>query len=349
MNENNEALWMRRPGAALAVGPAPYTPPGAGEVVVRVRAIALNPVDNLPGPLYRLVHRGLTYPAIIGWDVAGEVVQTGPSVTGTAPGSRVAGIALALERTHNRAAEGAFQKYVVLKQHMLVPIPEHLSFEQAAVLPMGVAIAATGLFEAGQLALELPGPDAPQRPESVLVWGGSTTVGSNAIQLARGAGYRVVTTASPRNADYVRGLGAEEVVDYRSKNAVEDLIDAVGSSPLAGTLAIGDGSLGPALKLASVLPGRRRISGAAPDPVSYVRSALARRNNISVGLIRGPALKDTSVGPAVFTRFLPAALATGTYRAAPEAVIAGDGLEQIPAALERLRQGVSAQKLVVTL
>ncbi|AGL17936.1 zinc-binding alcohol dehydrogenase family protein [Actinoplanes sp. N902-109] len=352
MHKTNEALWMHRPGAALTLGPAPYTPPGEDEVVVRVRAVALNPVDNLPRPLYRLVHRGLTYPAIIGWDVAGEVVQTGPAVTHPKPGTRVAGIALGLDRSHNRAAEGAFQRYVVLHQHMLVPIPDHLPFEQAAVLPMAVSIAATGLFEADHLALELPGPPGSgtrPRPGSVIVWGGSTAVGSNAIQLARSAGYRVVTTASPRNDRYVRSLGAEAVVDYRSRNVIEELVSAVGSSSLAGILAIGDGSLGPALKLAALLPGRRRISSTSPDPVSHVRSALARRNDIHVGLIRGPALQDTHVGPAVFTRFLPAALAAGAYRAAPTAMLAGAGLQAIPAGLARLRRGVSAQKLVVTL
>jgi Alcohol dehydrogenase GroES-like domain len=111
MNEHNSALWLPRRGAKFEVGPAPYTPPAADEVVVRVRAVAVNPVDGLPGYGYRLILPWLTFPAVIGGDIAGEVVEAGPNVTRLRPGDRVLGQALGLERSRNRAAEGAFQKY----------------------------------------------------------------------------------------------------------------------------------------------------------------------------------------------------------------------------------------------
>lgn len=345
--EQNSALWLPRRGARLVVGPAPYTPPAADEVVVRVHAVAVNPVDGIPGFSYRLIMPWLKFPAVIGGDVAGEVVEVGTSVTRLRPGDRVLGAALGLERSRNRPAEGAFQKYTVLMQHMVSPIPDELSFEQAAVLPLTLSTAAVGLFQQDQLALPLPTLDPPDRKETVLVWGGSTCVGSNAIQLARNAGYRVLATASPHNFGYVRSLGADEAVDYHSHSAVEEVIEALAGSPLAGTIAIGSGSLSPALSIAARVPGRRRITTAQPALVTRIQLLWKRHRGLHVNGIWGGTLKDNEVGPGIYVDFLPAALAAGRYRAAPEALVVGEGLEQIPGAIERLRRGVSAQKLVV--
>lgn len=198
------------------MGPAPCTRPGADEIVVRAHAVAVNPVDGLPGWAYRVILPWLTFPAVVGSDVAGEVVEVGANVTRLRPGDRVVGHAFGVERSQNRAAEGAFQHYVVLMQHMVTPIPDDMAFERAAVLPLTLSTAATGMFQRDHLGLRMPSVDAAGRDETVLVWGGSTSVGSNAIQLARCAGYRVVTTASPRNFDYVRSLGAAAAVDYHA-------------------------------------------------------------------------------------------------------------------------------------
>ncbi|MDA8061385.1 MAG: alcohol dehydrogenase catalytic domain-containing protein, partial [Actinomycetota bacterium] len=200
----NEALWLPRPGGSLSPGPAPSTPPAAGELVVRVRAVAVNPVDAISGIARRVVTPWLTYPAVLGSDVAGEVVEVGEGVTRFRPGDRVLGHAIGQERARNCAAEGAFQRFVVLVEHMVSPLPDGLDDEHAAVLPLGLSTAAAGLFELDQLALPAPTLDAPERGASVVVWGGSTSVGSNAIQLARSAGYDVIATASPRNFAYLR-------------------------------------------------------------------------------------------------------------------------------------------------
>lgn len=348
MTDQNIALWLPKRGARFEVGPAPYTPPAANEVVVRVRAIAVNPVDAMPGFLYRVVVPWLTFPAVVGSDVAGEVVEVGTGVTRLRPGDRVLGHAFGVEKSQNRAAEGAFQHYVVLMRHMVSLIPDSLSFEQAAVLPLTLSTAATGMFQQDHLGLAMPGADPVDRSETVLVWGGSTSVGSNAIQLARNAGYRVVATASPHNFDYVRSLGAAEVADRRSADAVDEIVDRIGDSPLAGTLAIGNGSLVPAVKIAARTTGSKRVTSAQPGWVTRLRSPRARRPGVRVSGIWGGTLKDNEVGPAIYGDFLPAALATGAYRAAPDATVVGDGLDRIPDALRQLRGGVSAKKLVVT-
>lgn len=348
MSEQNMALWLPKRGARFEVGPAPYTPPAANEVVVRVRAVAVNFIDGIPGFLYRVVLPWLTFPAVVGSDVAGEVVAVGTGVTRLRPGDRVLGHAFGVEKSQNRAAEGAFQHYVVLMQHMVSPIPDSLSFERAAVLPLALSTAATGMFQQDHLGLAMPGADPVERSETVLVWGGSTSVGSNAIQLARNAGYRVVATASPRNFDYVRSLGAAEAVDRRSTAAVDEIVDRIGDSPLAGTLAIGSGSLAPAVAIASRTTGSKRVASAQPGWLVRTRSPRARRPGVRVSGIWGGTLKDNEVGPAIYAGFLPTALTTGAYRAAPEATVVGHGLARIPDALRQLRGGISANKLVVT-
>ena len=172
--------------------------------------------------------------------------------------------------------------------------------------------------------------------------------GSNAIQLARNAGYRVVAPASPHNFGYVRSLGAAEAVDYHSPTAVDEIVDRIGDSPLAGTLAITPGSLPPAVKIASRVAGRKRVASARPGPLTQLRARHARRLGVQVSIIWGSTLKDNKVGPAIYTDFLPAALTAGAYRAAPDATVVGDGLARIPAVVQQLRDGVSATKLVVT-
>ncbi|GAA1792506.1 zinc-binding alcohol dehydrogenase family protein [Actinomadura chokoriensis] len=348
MTEQNVALWLPKRGGRFEVGPAPYTSPAAGEVVVRVRAVAVNPIDGIPGLLYRAVLPWLTFPAVIGSDVAGEIVEVGADVTRLRPGDRVLGHAFGVEKSQNRAAEGAFQRYVVLMEHMVSAIPDSLPFEQAAVLPLTLSTAATGLFQQDHLGLALPAADPVERTETVLVWGGSPSVGSNAIQLARNAGYRVVATSSPHNFDYLRSLGAVEAVDRRSRSAVKEIVDRIGGSPLAGTLAIGAGSLAAAVKIASRTSGGKRVTSAQPERVTRLRGPRARRPGVRVSGIWGGTLKDNEVGPAIYADFLPTALATGAYRAAPDAVVVGHGLDRIPDALRQLRDGVSAKKLVVT-
>ncbi len=349
MAEENRALWLPKRGAKFEIGPAPHTAPAADEVVVRVRAVAVNPVDAISGFFYRIILPWLTFPAVIGADVAGEIVEVGTSVTRLRPGDRVLGHAVGLERSRNRAAEGAFQKYAVLMEHMVAPVPEHVSFEQATVLPLALSTAATGLFQQDHLGLPIPTIDPPDRAETVLVWGASTSVGSNAVQLARCAGFRVIATASPHNFDYVRSLGAEATFDYHHRTAVDQIIEALGDSPLAGTVAIGSGSLAPTLSIVSRTRGTRRIASAQPGPMERIQSRRQRRKGIQLSLIWGGTLKDNEVGPAIYGEFLSAALGAGVYRAAPEAVIVGEGLEQIPVAIDRLRKGVSAKKLVVRL
>jgi len=372
MPENN-ALWLKAKRAPFAVGPAPYTPPGAGEIVVRVRAVAVNPMDRLQQTLGDIITPWTAYPFVTGSDVAGEVVEIGGGVSRFRIGDRVLGFAAGADKQRNRAAEGAFQTYVVLLAHMAAPMPDALSFEDAAVLPLGLSTAACGLFQSDFLAMNPP-TAAPERTgKTLLVWGGSTSVGSNAIQLAVAAGYDVITTASPRNFDYVKRLGARAAFDYRSPTVVADIVSALGGGELVGALAIGGGSAAACIDIVGACKGPRFVALATP-PTSFdnvpagsgrlwrlvpaiarmlagnIRLTLkARRRGVRTKFIWGSALIGNEVGPLIFEAFLPAALAEGRFVAAPGPTVVGAGLAQIPAALEKQRLGVSASKLVVTL
>ena len=348
----NRALWLRSRRGRWTVGAAPVPRAGAGEIVVRVRAVAVNPVDAVPGLARWVIAPWLRYSPVLGSDVAGavvDVVDVGDAVTRFAVGDRVLGHALSFEKRHNRPTEGAFQNHTVLCAHMTSPIPADVSYEKAAVVPLGVSTAACGLFESHLLALTLPHVDAESTGQSVVVWGASTSVGSNAVQLAAHAGYRVLATASPHNFDYVQGLGAEKVHDYHSPDAVPDLLRSLHGHQLAGVLAIGAGSICPCVDIAAGTDGARAVACTTPHiPASWQRRQ-ARRRGVRVGSIWGGTPADNEVGPAIYQTFLPTALASGAFRPAPPPHVTGTGLDRIPDAFATLRRGVSASKIVVTI
>lgn len=369
----NQALWLTAKSGSLQIGPAPVTVPGANEILVRNHAVAVNPVDRLLPLMGGFIAPWLTYPTVPGSDVAGEVVAVGRAVTRFKVGDRVLGHAAFLEKSRNRAAEGAFQRVTVLLEHMTSPIPAGMDFADAAVLPLGLSTAACALFQADHLALRPPAAQALPTGEAVLIWGGSTSVGSNAIQLAAAAGYEVFTTASPRNFAYVQRLGAVQVFDYHSPAVFRDVIHAMNGKTLAGAVAIGAGSARACVAVAGACRGRRFVSMvSSPIPFDAApagrRRALwlapalvrllaanaslavqARRLGVKTRFVWGGALVDNAVGPMIYADYLPRALADGRHVPAPPPLIAGNGVAAIPGALARLGAGVSARKIVVTL
>ena len=372
-NHSNRAAWINAKGQALTVSAAPMPQPGDGEILVRSRAIALNPFDGVVQTLGSMVTPWLTYPAVLGSDVTGEVVAVGASVSRFKPGDRVLGLALGIDKLANRAAEGAFQKFVILRQEAATAMPDSISFEQAAVLPLAVATAACGLFLEDQLGLRTPSVEGSGTTgKTVLIWGGSTSVGSAAVQLAAAAGYEVVATASPRNFAYVRGLGASQVFDYNDEKVVAKLVTYLGNHEVVGALAIAAGSGASCIDVMSQCRGNRIVSMAS-SPLSIDNAPLtgqfvwklthlprlavgfiglavrARFKGVATRSIWGTALMKGALGKTIFNDFLGPALASGRLVPAPTPLVAGHSLEAIPQALALLRRGVSASKVVVSL
>ena len=215
---SNTAAWITAAKSKpFEVKEAPLGTPAENEILVRNHAVAINPAD---GSLQTGGWWPLDYPTILGHDVAGEVVAVGPGVTRFRQGARVLGEPVGMVTKRNE--ENAFQAYTILKTNVASEIPDSISYERAAVIPLGCSTAAAGLFQDEKLNLQFP-TEPPQKPtgKTVLIWGGASSVGCNAIQLAVAAGYEVVTTASPKNFEYVKKLGASEVFDYKDP-AVSD-------------------------------------------------------------------------------------------------------------------------------
>ncbi len=373
MTTSNTAAWISSKHAHLEVGPAPYTPPGDDQIVIRNHAVAINPLDWIIQVEGSLAYRWLTYPTVLGSDAAGEVAEVGKAVTRFRVGDRVLGHAVGTDKDTNRAAEGAFQQYTVVLERMASLIPDTLPFEEAAVLPLAVSTAACGLFQNDQLGLRRPSVNAEPTGETVLVWGGSTSVGSNAIQLAAAAGYEVITTASPRNFEYVKSLGAAEVFDYNSPSVVPDIIAAFKGRPLAGAIALGTTSAASCVRIAGSCRGNKFVSMATPSVsfdtlagdnrsrFEYPRLILrlitsnvalqlkSRFRGVGTKYIFGTTLKANEVSTAIYRDFLPSALAEGRYVAAPKPSVIGHGVPEFQKAMDVQLKGVSAAKLVVTL
>jgi NADPH:quinone reductase-like Zn-dependent oxidoreductase len=368
---DNTAAWLVEKQTRLQVGPAPYTAPSENEIVIRNRAVAINPVDWAIPIVGQMMFPWIKRPTILGSDVAGEVAEVGAGVTRFKVGDRVVGHALGLNQNRNRASEGAFQIHTVVPAYMASPIPDALSFESAAVLPLGLSTAACGLFQKDFLALQHPSAGAKPTGKTILITGGATSVGSNAIQLAVAAGYEVFTTASPHNFDYVKSLGARQVFDYRSPTLAKEVIAAMKGKTTAGALAIATGSAGLCLDVVHACPGDKFVALAAA-PVSLtdfgsggvfqilrlmpqmagstLSTALkSRTRGIRTKFIFGGSLADNEVGPAIYVDFLPQALADGRFVAAPPALVVGAGLDSIETGFEVQRKGMSARKVVVSL
>ncbi len=370
---SNTAAWFVKQKSRLEILTAPYISPREHEIVVKNHAVAINPVDWITQCTGRLLFSWIKYPCVLGSDLAGEVVEVGSNVTRFKVGDRVLGHALGADKSRNSAAEGAFQQYTVVLDHMAAEIPSTMAYESASVLPLGLSTAACGLFQKDHLALQYPSQTPKATGETLLVWGGSTSVGSNAIQLAVAAGYEVITTSSPDNFEYVKKLGATEAFDYRSKTVVKDLIAAFQGKTLAGALAVGSTSAEACLDVVHACKGRKFVSMAS-FPLSFQQVAKgaslgsellrqapklvvfsakmwfrSRVRHIRAKSIFGTTLASNEVSRVIYVDFLGEALAEGRYVAAPEALLVGQGLASIQKGLDVQVEGVSARKVVVSL
>jgi NADPH:quinone reductase-like Zn-dependent oxidoreductase len=182
--------------------------PGRDEVLVKVHAASVNPVDyKMRSGKYPVLQQK-DLPVILGRDVAGEVAAHGEAVQRFVEGDKVYAM---LDRRH-----GGYAEYTIVSENDLAKMPQTLDYVEAAAVPLAAITAWQGLFDYGQLE---PG-------EVVLIHGGAGGVGHFAIQFAKQRGATVATTVSARDFDFVRALGADRVIDYRSER-FEDVVGDV--------------------------------------------------------------------------------------------------------------------------
>ena len=204
---------------------------GAGQVLVRVRNASINPIDWKQREGMVRDWWPLDLPAILGRDVSGDIVQVGKGVDGVACGTAVSAY---LERAPVSGQSGGYAEFVVVDARDVVPKSDRIDYAQAAAFPLVGVTAWSALVDTGRV----------QPGERVLVHGGAGGVGSMAVQIAKARGAHVVTTASARNHEFVKSIGADEAIDYRNvkfEEAVRDIdlvIDTVGGDTLQRSPAV---------------------------------------------------------------------------------------------------------------
>ena len=321
-------------------------------MLVKVNAIALNPTD------WKHVHRKLAAPggSMSGCDYAGTVVEVGDAVNKSYnPGDRVCGCAHGCNQS--QPDDGVFAEYAVVKADVQMKIPDSLSFEQAATFPLGVATVAQGLFQKA-LKLKLPGSSPDGRGQWVLIYGGSSATGSLGVQYAKASGYKVVTTCSPRNFDFVKGIGADEVLDYNdsecgkkindiTSNKLQfcwDTISLESSAKICSEALSTDSSL--QLKYGTILPVKLPQSDSRKVETTTTFMYTIFNDKFSKGGRETPAVQEDFDFAKKFMEITEKLLKEGRLKTHPEKV----GSQGLAGALQGMKDmqndKVSGQKLV---
>lgn len=292
----------------------PVPEPGPDEVLIRVEAAALNPLDGQlqTGDMARVFP--LTFPYIMGTDLSGTVEQVGAQVKRWHPGDQV------IARPHPSSG-GAFAEFVAVSQGLCVARPASMMANAAAGLPTAAGTAWKALFVDAGL----------QAGQTVLIHAGAGGVGSFAVQFAHSAGAYVIATASGDGVELVRTLGADRVIDRKAEDfaaVVSDLdvvLDTVGGETQAKSFGV-------------LRPGGSLISSVMPPD-----QTLARARDLSVGMVFLSPFLNPDVGGLQITvdEVQNRSVRVLTDRTLP--------LAQIAEALDRQMSGRARGKIILTL
>jgi NADPH:quinone reductase-like Zn-dependent oxidoreductase len=295
--------------------------PSAGQAKVRVTAVGLNPIDwkVLAGhvrliPVFRAPPRG------VGFDFAGEIVGVGGGASERHVGERVFGSLLPFGR------DGACAEHIVVTYERLLPIPAELDDVEAAALPIAGGTALQALTDEAHLV-------AGQR---VLITGAAGGVGHFAVQIAKHLGAHVVAVCSGRNAEFVRNLGADEVVDYARQDFTrrDDRFDVVFDAACASSFRASRRVL--AESGCYVNTGGNAASVVATAASAMLARVTSRQRAIALALRNGPP---------VWRRLLEL-VREGALRARVERTVS---LEEVAEALRAMATGHGRGKIVVRL
>lgn len=306
------------PPEVLYVAEVPEPAPSAGEVKVRIEAAGLNPFDwKIRAGHLRLLPVGRP-PRGTGHDFAGTIVGTGGGATARHVGERVFGSLSPFAR------DGACADLACVPADRIVPIPDGLGFETAAALPVAAGTALQALADVAQVA-------AGQR---VLITGAAGGVGHFAVQIAKQRGARVVGVASAANVPFVRGLGADEVIDYAREDFTRrgDRFDVVFDAACAASFV----AARPVLADAGIYVNTGGSAGAAAATAfgAVLARLTSRQRAVALALRAGAPLWQRLADLA----------ATGSLRPHIERTIA---LEDVAEAQRAMETGHGRGKIVV--
>ncbi|KAJ5682681.1 hypothetical protein N7462_005846 [Penicillium macrosclerotiorum] len=327
----------------------PLPIPDVGQVLVKVSHVAQNPTDILS-----FDRNAYGDGAVLGCDFVGEVTELGAGVTRLLKGDLIAG----LIRGGETPGVGGFSEYTLADQHISFKIPKNISRVQASTIPLAAGTAWLALFSHRCLALNRSAASGT----SVLVWGGSSSVGLYAIQLASICGFSVITTCSPRNFDLVRSCGANHIFDYNDPTVIDkikevsadlryafDTIGSITSSTLASR-AWGDRPG----NLCTVRPGKANTEQVTSNTritdvllwTVFLKDQWWHDNQNNQ--FHWPASKEDNDLAKEFFDKLPSWLEQGQFQPNKTRVLSG--LDSVPHGFQEYRDGkISAYKIVYEL
>ena len=218
-----QAVFIEQYGTAeqLTLGERPRPEITAGQVLIKVHGAGVNPVDWMIRQGYLEDTKTHQLPLILGWDAAGVIVDRGEQVTNLDIGDQVYVYAPIAE-------QGAYAEYLAVDSNLVARMPASLNTVTAAAVPLAATTAWQALREGCRL----------KAGERILIHNAAGGVGSFAVQIAKALGAHVIATASAANEEFVRGLGADEFIDYRNQRfedhvgVVDAVLVAVGGEDL---------------------------------------------------------------------------------------------------------------------
>ncbi|CUS10537.1 unnamed protein product, partial [Tuber aestivum] len=344
-----KASLYKSKGELPVLGERPIPSPSEGQVQVKVISAGVNPVDWKRIECDLVVNP--TWPQILGSDVAGDVTVLGSKVAGLKVGERVHGDSLFQASLEDRD-QSAFQQYAVQNHDLMSRIPNHISYDRAATIPLASFTALIGLFHHTGLGLHPPHDlEARSRPHppsttSILIIGGASNVGQFAIQYAKMVGFeKIITTASAKNHELLTKLGATHVFDRHTRDLAEQIKEISGEDlRYAFDTISSDETYATAL---GALADRHPVYLAGVLPVPEDRSRFPRKPDGSEwkAVFAAPQhLRELSVP---FYKVIGTWLETNQIRT-PEIMVVPGGLGAVSEALMRLKEGrVSAKKLII--
>ncbi|KAL5590311.1 hypothetical protein FOBRF1_013868 [Fusarium oxysporum] len=340
-----ESIAILQKGKGLTQGIVTLPPLKEHQVYIKVEYAAFNPTDRLA-----LDVDAFGDDAVLGCDFAGQVVDAHSTVTKLKPGHSIAGFVWGGEIK----GLGAYSMYTIADERLSFEIPENINPAEASSVPLAANTAWLALFSDDCLALN---PNNTGNKSSLLIWGGNTTVGYFAIQLAKLHNIEVATTCSPQNFDKMRQAGATHVFDYNDEEVVskirsalpnlQHVFDTVGNETSSATAAKSISQ--PEGVLCTVRPGKANTQD-VPSHIKvtdvFVFTAFPTEHSYR-GKAHWPVKMNDHKLSADFHGQLETLLGNGTLKPSPVRLMGQLSPSTVDKAMDLNRQGsVSGEKLV---
>jgi NADPH:quinone reductase-like Zn-dependent oxidoreductase len=343
------AAVQHEKGGPFVIEDRPTPEVGPSDVLIEVHCVAFNPVDVAMRDSGVFV-RG--YPVVLGIDASGVVLEVGsavPTSSGLKPGTKVIALCDSF-KAGGQPDRGAFQKKALVDWGNCAVKADWLSYTEAAKLPLAVITAWNGFRNIG---IPRDTHYSKDNKKALLVWGASSSVGSNALQIAKTMGYHVYVTSGAHNAMYVKSLGATRVFDYKEERVVEGIVSAMKEDGV--TLEAVFDAVGSPNEIHQVIKamnaGRNTKVASAPN----IDPSAPKVEGIETEFVQAPTDPQEHVEwfAFVMNKWLTETLEQKVLKASPKPklvtalVPTKSGFKSIDDALDQVKKGVSGVKLVL--